>query len=420
MSAGTMNWNDLFAARTRQMKRTAVREMLKLMSQPDMISFAGGLPAPELFPIREIREASEAVFIKVGPSALQYGETEGLAGLRDWIAARHSQPGLNLTRNNVLIVSGAQQALDLIGRVFLNEGDKVIVENPTYLALLSAWRPLGVDFVAVPSDESGIQVDQLEALLPQQPKLIYSIPNFQNPHGTTLSLDRRRKLAALVRERNIVLLEDDPYGELRFEGDPLPCVFDLNARLSADGKLDGNVLYVGTFSKVLMPGLRVGWVIAPEVVTEKIVQAKQAVDLHTSTLCQWIVWELIRGGVLDRQIPLLRRVYRERRDAMLAAMQEHFPSEVTWTRPAGGMFLMATLPRGLDAGDVLSRAIQHKVAFVPGGEFHVAEGLNTMRLNFSNACPERIQEGVRRLASTLKQMIVGLAEHTAVVGSHVP
>lgn len=396
-----MNWPARFAARTRRMKRTAVRELLKLTAQPEMISFAGGLPAPELFPIREVQAATKAVLGRVGPAALQYGETEGLAELRDWIADRFSRPGLRINRSHVAIVTGAQQALDLIGRIFLDEGDAVIVENPTYLAVLSAWRPLGIRFLAVPSDESGLRVEDLEPLLHRRPKLIYTIPNFQNPQGTTLCRDRRWRLAELAREHHIPFVEDDPYGELRFEGIPLPHVSEFNARQNAHGAWESEVIYVGTFSKVLMPGLRVGWVIAPEPVIEKIVQAKQAVDLHTSTLCQWITWELIRGGVLERQIPRLRQAYRERRDAMMSALKNYFPNKVTWTRPEGGMFLMASLPQELDANEVLKEAIAHKVVFVPGREFHLEGGANTMRLNFSNSTPGRIAEGIKRLATVV-------------------
>ncbi|MBM3841016.1 MAG: PLP-dependent aminotransferase family protein [Verrucomicrobia bacterium] len=257
-----MKCTATFARRTQHMKRTAVRELLKLTAQPDMISFAGGLPAAELFPIQEVLEATKSVLARVGPAALQYGETEGLGELRDWIASRLARPGLPITRNNVVITTGAQQALDLIGRILLDEGDTVIVENPTYLALLSAWRPLGVRFQAVPSDSDGMRVEELERCIQSRPKLIYTIPNFQNPQGTTLGRDRRQRLAEFVREHNVALLEDDPYGELRFDGNPLPHVLELAARMDSRGDLSAGVLYVGTFSKILMPGLRVGWVIA--------------------------------------------------------------------------------------------------------------------------------------------------------------
>lgn len=396
-----MNWNAHFADRARHTKRTAVRELLKVAAQPGMISFAGGLPAPELFPVAQVRQAADAVLDKIGPRALQYGETEGVGELRDWIAGQFTRPQFPLTRANVVIVSGGQQALDLVGRVFLNAGDKVIVENPTYLALLSAWRPLEVQFLPVPSDADGLCVEQLEPLLKKRPKLIYTVPNFQNPQGTTLALDRRAKLAELVRQYGIGLVEDNPYGDLRYDGTSLPHLFELMGANS-----DRNVIYVGTFSKVLMPGLRVGWVVATEEVIEMIVRAKQAADLHTSTLSQYLTCELIHEGLLESQIPLLRTAYRERRDVMMAALREHFPNEATWTRPAGGMFLMVALPNGLDATEVLQRSLSRQVAFVPGQDFHLeGRGRNTFRLNFSNTSPHLIATGIERLGRVLKEML---------------
>lgn len=359
-----MNWANLFADRTRHMRRSAIRELLRCTRQPEMISFAGGLPAPEMFPLEEIHAAAS----RLPASALQYGETEGVVELRDWVAERFKRP-----RENVLIVSGAQQGLDLLGRVLFNEGDPVEVENPTYLALLAAWRPLGVRFVR------------------QNGKIAYTVPNYQNPQGTTLDLAQRRALV----ERGIGIVEDDPYRELRFEGEPLPTLLELDR--------GENVIHVSTFSKVLAPGLRVGWVIGPEAVIEKLVQAKQAVDLQTSTFNQMLILDLLRSGVWERQIPRLRSTYRERRDVMLAALEEHFPEGVTWTRPTGGMFLMVHLPADMNAAELLPACLAKNVAFVPGEEFHIdGMGKNTMRLNFSNAKPERIAEGIRRLAGVIR------------------
>lgn len=387
------------------MKRTAVRELLKLAAQPGMVSFAGGLPATELFPVEQVRQAGDTVLTRVGKQALQYGETEGLAGLRDWVAGQLSRPGLAVRRANVLIVSGAQQALDLLGRVLLDDGDRVVVENPTYLALLSAWRPLGAQFLAAPSDSEGMRVDELIPLLRRLPKLIYTMPNFQNPQGTTLSLERRRELIELLRSHDTCLVEDNPYGELRYDGESLPHLLELDAAEKA-GTLGGRVLYVGTFSKALVPGLRIGWVVAPEEVIEKLVQAKQAMDLHTGTFVQHLALELVLAGVLEAQIPRLRQAYRQRRDTMLAALERHFPDEVTWTRPDGGMFLLATLPAGLNAADVLKPALQRQVAFVPGDDFHLnGTGANTLRLNFSYAEPALIEEGVKRLGEVVKQVL---------------
>lgn len=375
-----MNWSSLFAHRTRQMKRSAIRELLRFTARPEMISFAGGLPAPELFPVEEVRQAAQVVLKDSPIPALQYGETEGVGELRDWVAGHFARPGFQLTRGNVLIVSGAQQGLDLLGRVLLNEGDLVGVDNPTYLALLSAWRPLEIRFVP------GIQSEKV--------KVIYLVPNFQNPQGTSLDLAQRRQLIDHARVNETAIIEDDPYRELSFDGEPLPTMLEL------DG--GENVVYVSTFSKVLAPGLRVGWVIGHEALIEKLVQAKQGMDLHTSTFNQLLVLELLRRGVWERQIPRLRTAYRERRDTMLRALEEHFPKDAKWTRPAGGMFLMVHLPPRLSAPELLSACLKKNVAFVPGEEFHLnGAGKNTLRLNFSNASPDRIVEGIRRIVAII-------------------
>jgi 2-aminoadipate transaminase len=394
-----MNWNHRFAQRTGLMKRNAVRELLKLVSRPDIISFAGGLPAAELFPVPRVQQALAAVLNRHGGHCLQYAETEGIPALREWIAHQFSRPDRPVLPANVLITSGAMQALDLIGRVLLNPGDEVLVENPTYLAVLTAWRPLGIRFLPVPSDADGLCVDALEPLLRRHPKLIYLVPNFQNPQGTTLVRERREKLVAALRDHDAILVEDNPYGDLRYDGSPLPHLFELEAVARPPLGLDTHVLYVGTFSKVLMPGLRVGWVIAPEEVIDKLVKAKQSADLHTSSLSQHLALELLNGGFLLDHLPVLRQVYRERRDTMLAALHHHFSDTATWTQPDGGMFLLATLPDHRNTSAILPRALEKGVAFVPGEEFHLdGAGCNTLRLNFSNAAPARIEEGIERLA----------------------
>jgi 2-aminoadipate transaminase len=394
-----MDWEKHFAKRTRHMRRSAIRELLKLTGHSDFISFGGGLPAAELFPLAQAKTAWDALIDRLGGKAFQYGETEGLAELRDWIAKDFAvRTGVKVHRDNVLITSGAQQGLDLVGRVFLDEGDRVILENPTYLALLSAWRPWCVEFLGVASDDHGFRVEEVEALIKQKPKLIYSVPNFQNPQGTTLALDRREELVRLGRQRGIPILEDDPYGALRYSGVSLPSLLELSQAHSKGSELDTPIIYAGTFSKTLMPGLRVGWLIADAAVIEKLVQAKQSADLHTSTICQHLALELASNGCVAGGLPELKRAYRARRDAMLEGLQNYFPAGTRWTRPEGGMFLMVTLPKDLDAGELLGAAIEQRVAFVPGEEFHLnGEGRNTMRLNFSNCGPERIEEGMRRL-----------------------
>jgi 2-aminoadipate transaminase len=391
-----MDWSTRFAERTTCMKRSAVRELLKLTSHPEMISFAGGLPAAELFPLDKIQAATRAVLARTGAKSLQYGETEGVAELRDWIAARFSTPTLRVKREQVMIVTGAQQGLDLIGRVLLDPGDRVVVENPTYMALLSAWRPLGVEFLPVSGDEEGLHVDDLKRQLARRPRLLYSIPTFQNPQGSTLSLQRRQAVIRALCEANVPVVEDSPYVDLRYEGEPMLTLFALAAET---GGFQDHVLHVGTFSKILMPGLRLGWVLGPEEVIDKLVQAKQATDLHTSAFNQHLALELIREGFLEEHIPVLRREYARRRDAMLAALRQSMPPDVSWTRPDGGMFLMLRLPRGLDAEQLLPHALEQNVAFVPGADFHVdGTGSDTLRLNFTNVSPNRIAEGVKRLA----------------------
>jgi len=424
----TVKWDRLFAKRTELMRRSAIRELLKVAARPEIISFAGGLPASELFPMERVKEALASVVDRVGPRSLQYSETEGLPELREWIAREFSPcrgPGdesipeltvdcglgtvdsnrglvtssPTISAENVLITSGAQQALDLVGRVLLDEGDTVVVENPTYLALLSAWRPLGVRFVPIGSDANGMRVDELPGIIGRhRPKLVYLTPNFQNPQGTTLSLERRLTIMAVLREHGIPVLEDNPYGELRYEGESLPHLLSLDGCRTRPGP--DHVIYTGSFSKVLMPGLRVGWIIAANEVIEKLLQAKQAADLQTSTLSQHLVLELLSRGVREEMLPVLLKNYRKRRDAMLSALERYFPSDCTWTRPEGGMFLMLKLA-GLDARELLPEALRRGVAFVPGEEFHLnGEGKETMRLNFSNSSPDRIDQGIKRLATS--------------------
>jgi 2-aminoadipate transaminase len=398
-----MDWSQCFAQRTALMRRSAVRELLKVTSRPEIISFAGGLPAAELFPVARVKSALTAVLDRTGGQALQYSATEGLPELRDWLAAQFSNGRLRVQRENVLITSGAQQALDLVGRILLEKGDRVMVENPTYLALLSAWRPARVEFLPVRCDADGMRVEEWKPLLKRKPKAVYCVPNFQNPQGTTLSLSRREKLVALARQHAIAIVEDNPYGQLRYNGSALPNLLELDARNRGTPDFDSRVIYCGTFSKVLMPGLRVGWVIASRAVIDKLTQAKQAADLHTSTLSQHLALELVSRGFLEEFLPVLRRNYGLRRDAMLAALAKYFPKTATWSQPEGGMFLLVSLPKHINAGELLPAALERRVAYVPGEEFHLnGEGKNTLRLNFSNARPERIEEGIRKLGRLLK------------------
>ena len=389
-----IDWSPRFARRAHQMKPSALRELLKLTSRPGLISFAGGLPDSGLFPLDRVGAAVQAVLRRVGGRALQYGETEGVPELREWLSRRYSTGIMRLNSENVLITTGAQQALDLAGRVLLNDGDRVVVENPTYLAALLAWRLSGAAFTVVGADDSGMNVNEL-ALLDEKPKMVYAIPNFQNPTGTTMSTIRRRRLIEIIQERDLTLFEDDPYAELRYEGESLESLLELDCQPDAGGR----VIRAGTFSKTLMPGLRIGWVIGPRPLIERMGWAKQAMDLHTSTFNQYVALELLNSGYLEEFIPVLRRVYRERRDTMLDALQEFFPPGSNWTRPMGGMFIFVTLPQNVSAGDLLARALERNVAFVPGEAFHLdGTGQNTLRLNFTQASVPDIREGIGRLA----------------------
>lgn len=383
------------------MKANTIREFLKYANQPEMISFAGGLPAADLFPAVDWPAALQSIFRQTGSACLQYGESEGVYGLREWIARRASVNGMPVRPENVVITTGSQQALDLTGKVLLNSGDIAAVENPTYLALLSSWKPIGTRFHGIGSDSDGMIVDDLVKLDPS-PKVVYVTPNFQNPQGTTLSRQRREQLIEVAQQKGFVVIEDDPYGELRYSGEPLPSLLELDGRSSGQTQLKGHTIQIGTFSKILAPGLRVGWVIGPAEFVQKLVQAKQSSDLHTSTLAQYLVLELVRSNLLVSHIPLLCKAYAERRDAMLAAMDRHFPKHVRWSVPEGGFFLLVHMPAGQCARDLLPAALASNVIFVPGDDFHLdGQGQNTFRLNFSNATPQRIEIGIERLGRIL-------------------
>jgi 2-aminoadipate transaminase len=399
------SWEQRLTARTRLMHGSAIRELLQVTEQPEMISFAGGLPALDVFPVEDVAAVTQQVLRQQGAQALQYGATEGYRPLRELIAQQMAQEaGVPVSVDHVLITTGSQQALDLLGKILVDPGDTLLVESPTYLAALQAWSAYGARYQEVASDEQGIQIEALEAALAAQPKFLYTIPNFQNPSGVTLQLARRQRLVEVARRVGLPIVEDDPYRELRFEGEPLSRLFDLAGRQQARGaSYAGEVIYVSTFSKVLSPGLRVGWVVADVDLISRLVHAKQGTDLHTATLNQMLAYELAQRGVIKQHVPIMIQTYRERRDAMLAALTEHFPEGVRWTHPQGGMFLWVTLPLGIDTSEILRAAIEHKVAFVPGTSFHPAGGgSHTMRLNFSNARPELISEGIARLSRVVQ------------------
>jgi 2-aminoadipate transaminase len=398
-------WQEHYAQRTQRMTNSAVRELLKFTEQPDCISFAGGLPAPEAFPIESVAQATQKVLCDKGIAALQYGPTEGYYPLREWIASYVSESGSTITPENVLITTGSQQGLDLTGKIFLNPGDTVLVESPTYLAALQAWMAYEADFIDIPTDCDGMQTQYLSTLLEANPKFIYCQPNFQNPQGVTLSLSRREELIELSIRKSIPLVEDDPYGALRFEGEHLPRLLTLSHRAqSSYGQYAGNSISLGTFSKLLMPGFRLGWIVAPMEVINRLVQAKQSVDLHTPMLNQIVVHELVSNGILEWQIPRITQLYRERRDTMLMSLAEHFSPDIRWTEPHGGLFIWVTLPIGMDASLLLQNAVREHVAFVPGAPFHIMGGENTLRLNFSNASIPMIRDGIARLGQAISHL----------------
>lgn len=404
-------WEQRYAQRMQRIKGSAIRDLLKLAEQKQVISFGGGLPAPEAFPLVEMEQAMHRVISEYDGTAFQYSSTDGYTPLREMIARHTNRYGLPITADNIMITSGSQQGLDLLGRIFINRGDRILVEDPTYLGALQAWNMYGAEYVTVPVDDDGMRMDALEEALRGGPKFIYVLPNFQNPSGVTLSLERRLKLVELANHYGVPIIEDDPYGQLRYEGSHIPTVTTLDGKGRDDCNecYRGNVIYLSTFSKVLAPGLRVAWIVATPEVIQKLVLAKQGADLQTATFNQMLVYQVAREGFLDRHIKTIRDMYRTRRDAMLAALSEHFPETVQWTRPQGGLFLWATLPQELDTAKLLPRALEAGVGFVPGVSFHaLGGGANTMRLNFSNATPENIHEGIRRLGNVLEASLAPL------------
>ena len=400
-------WDHRHAQRVQRMSSSVIRELLKLTNDPEIISFAGGLPAPSVFPLEEFKRAAIKVLDDSGSTALQYGSTEGFEPLREWIVEYSAKSGININPNNVMISSGSQQGLDLIGRVFINPGDRILVEAPTYLGALQAWNAYQAEFIAVDSDEHGMKMDALEAALRAGPKFIYVLPNFQNPTGRTMSLERRKQLVTLAQHYGVPIVEDDPYGKLRFEGDHLPSVLGLDSEcldIECQFPYAGNVIYLSTFSKILAPGIRLAWIIAPENVISTLVKAKQGADLNTAKFTQMTVHEVCKNNFIDKHVELIRRVYLERRDTMLDCLEEHMPESVRWNKPEGGLFLWVTLSEHMNATALLQEALKEKVAFIPGEPFFPSGGgKNNMRLNFSFSNPELINEGIARLGRVIKR-----------------
>jgi DNA-binding transcriptional MocR family regulator len=380
------------------LKASEIREILKVTQRPEVISFAGGLPAPELFPVKTLAAATQRVFEEDGMRALQYSTTEGHPPLRRKIAERMQATwGAHVTPEQVLVTSGSQQGLDLTGKLLLDEGDVVLCESPTYLGAISAWNVVRPRWVEVATDDDGMDPVALEARLRANPnaKAIYVIPNFQNPSGRTWSLVRRKAFMEVVERNDVWVVEDNPYGELRLEGTPLPSLKSFDRK--------GRVIALGTFSKVFCPGLRIAWIAADAPVLEKLVILKQGADLQTSTLGQLQVNRYLEENDLDADIARIIPVYRERRDAMLAALDAEMPPGVRYTRPSGGLFVWMTLPEMMNARTLLDECVRQNVAFVPGGAFYPNGGHeNTLRLNFSNMDERRIAEGIRRMGDVLR------------------
>ncbi len=381
-----------FARRLATMRPSTIREILKVTAQPDVISFAGGLPAPELFPVAEVRAAADAVLVKEGSQALQYGPSEGYMPLREWIATEMAARGIAAQRDDVLVTNGSQQVLDLAGKLFLDPGDVVLTENPTYLAAIQAFQTFEAKFVGVPTDEFGLIPEAVPELIKQhRPKFLYTIPSFQNPTGITLIAERRKKLAEIAAREGLWIVEDDPYGKLRYSGVDVAPIKHWDTA--------NRVIYVSTFSKTIAPGFRLGWVVAPSEIFNRMLIIKQASDLHTSSFDQRVAFGYLTSGKQPEHLARIRAAYGERFGILYAALREQLPAGYSWTKPEGGMFLWVTGPAELDALKLLERAIEQKVAFVPGRDFFPGDGgKNHLRLNFSNSTPERLREGVRRLA----------------------
>lgn len=389
-----------FANRIDSLRASDIREILKITQRAEVISFAGGLPAPELFPVEEIKEISRLLMEESGRVALQYSTTEGYEPLRQKIAARIGRKfQTQASAEEVMITSGSQQALDFTGKLFLDAGDVVLCESPTYLAAISAFRAYQPEFIAVPTDDDGMIIEELERILAttDNVKLVYVIPDFQNPTGRTWSRERRRRFIETVSRYGVAVLEDNPYGELRFEGEILPSIKSMDR--------EGLVIGTGTFSKTFCPGMRIGWLVAAPPVIEKYVLIKQGADLCTSLRNQMEIDLFMELFDFEGNLVRLTELYRQRRNSMVAAQEAMMPEGVSFTRPQGGLFLWVTLPERIKAIDLLKRCLEQNVAFVPGDSFFPNGGVeNTLRLNYSNMPEDRIREGVARLAAAIRSM----------------
>jgi len=398
-----IDWEALYSERAKGMRASEIRELLKVAKQEGVISLAGGFPDPTFFPAEQIREVSDYVLKTYGKEALQYGVTEGLKQLRELLVERMRKEGSDVSLDNLIVTTASQQGLDLVAKVFVNPGDTVIVESPSYLGALQAFNAFQAKFVDVRINKDGIDTSLLEETIKKlrkngiKPKFIYVVPNFHNPTGVTLSLERRKEIVEISERYQVPIIEDDPYGEVRFEGERLPSLITMDI---------SHVIALRTFSKILSPGLRLGWIVGDPQAIRKIVIAKQAADLCSPSITQFIVYEFLKRGYLEPYLEIVRREYKKKRDAMLQAMEKYFPSEVKWTRPGGGLFVWATCPKYIDTQELFYEAIEEKVAFVIGAAFYAHRNIhNCMRLNFSLPSIEQIEEGIKRLGKILKKKI---------------
>ncbi|KKI90355.1 aminotransferase [Bacillus sp. SA1-12] len=385
-----------FAERARFIKSSETREILKVTERPEIISFAGGLPAPELFPVEALKEVCNAVLNEEGAASLQYSTTEGYIPLREAICQRMKSIGINSTIENVLITSGSQQAIDLTGRLFINEGDTIICESPTYLAAINAFKSYNAKFVEVAMDDDGMVMEELEKKLQEHPntKLIYTIPDFQNPTGRTLKLERRIRMIELANQYDVLIVEDNPYGTVRFAGEELPPVkhFDTESR----------VIYISTFSKIFSPGLRLGWICADKSFIHKYVAFKQTADLHTDSFAQRMAAKYMEIYDIEEHIKKIKAVYKERCTTMLTCIEEFFPKNLSYSKPEGGLFIWVELSEGVDSTHIFNECLKNNVACVPGAPFFPnGTQKSTFRLNYSNMSNEKIIEGMKRMGEVL-------------------
>jgi len=398
----SLNAEELFSERALSFRPSEIRELLKLIDSPEIISLAGGMPDGRFFPIDRVIEASTFALREYGKKALQYGSTEGIKKLRVLLMDRMEKEGVNnIDLDNVIVSTASQQGLSLVAQVFVNPGDTVIVEEPSYLGALQAFASMQAKFCTVPVDKDGMQMDILEDRLKElqtahiRPKFVYTVPNFHNPAGVTMTLERRKKLIELAHTYDLLIVEDDPYGEIRFEGEPIPSLLALGGK--------DRVIALRTFSKISFPGLRLGWIVAREDIMNKIIVGKQAADLCSPAMTQYIAYEFISRGWLDDYVNVVRREYPKKKNAMIAALEQYFPVGSSWTDPQGGLFVWVKVPESIDTTAMFREAINAKVAYVVGIAFYPHRDDNChMRLNFSAVDPEHITEGVHRLGDLLK------------------